>query len=43
MRSPADPGDRFSVFIAARDDAALAYLDDLVDDSWEYFSRRDST
>ena len=41
-RTPADPGDHFSVFIAAHDGAALAFLDDLVDDSWEHFSRRDS-
>jgi hypothetical protein len=41
-RTSADPGDDFSVFIGARDDTALAYLDELVDDSWEYFSRRDS-
>ena len=29
--------------IGALDDDALAYLDELVDDSWEWFSRRDGT
>jgi hypothetical protein len=40
-RAPDDPSDAYTVFVAARDAAALAYLDDIVDDSWEQFSRRD--
>jgi len=39
-RAP-DDGDQVSVWIAAQDPAALAYLDELVDPSWEYYSRRD--
>jgi hypothetical protein len=41
-RTPADPGDDVSVFVAARDAHALAFLDDVVDDAWEHFSRRES-
>jgi len=33
--------DCFSVFIAAAESSGLAYLDNLVDDSWELFTRRD--
>jgi hypothetical protein len=29
--------------IGALDDESLAYLDEIVDDSWEWFSRRDGT
>jgi len=28
-------------WVGARDPPALAYLDDLVDESWEYYSLRD--
>jgi len=39
-RTPDDP-EAVSLFIGARDPLVLAYLDDLVDESWEYYSRRD--
>ena len=32
-----------SLTIGALDDEALAYLDEIVDDSWEWFSRRDGS
>jgi hypothetical protein len=32
-----------SLTIGALDDDALAYLDEIVDDSWEWFSRRDGS
>jgi hypothetical protein len=41
-RTAADPADHDSVFVAARDAAALTYLDGIVDEGWEHFSRRDS-
>lgn len=41
-RVPADPGDDVSVFVAAQDADALAYLDAVVDETWEHFTRRDS-
>jgi len=36
-----DDPEAVSLFIGARDPLVLAYLDDLVDESWEYYSRRD--
>jgi hypothetical protein len=35
--------ERASLTIGALDDDALAYLDEIVDDTWESFSRRDGT
>jgi hypothetical protein len=34
-------GGQVSLWIGAQDQAALAYLDEFVDRSWEYYSRRD--
>lgn len=42
-RVPSDPRDDVSVLIAAQDSPALAYLDSIVDESWDHFSRRESS
>jgi hypothetical protein len=45
MAGPNPPGEDgfLSVFLGAREADAIAYLDDVVDERWEWFSRRDST
>jgi hypothetical protein len=36
-----DTDDYLSVNVAGRDSGAVAFLDDIVDDGWEFYSRRD--
>lgn len=40
-RVPGDSRESVTVMVAARDSEALAYLDSVVDESWEHFSRRE--
>lgn len=46
MAGPNPPGDdarSLTIFVGAREADAISYLDDVVDERWEWFSRRDST